>query len=88
DLANLKSNEYIENKTFAEDLTEGKFSYPIVHAIQNYPHDSSLINILRQRTKNIELKKFAVNKLEELGSIDYTYEALRHFKREIMNDLQ
>ncbi|CAG2108720.1 unnamed protein product [Medioppia subpectinata] len=88
DLANLKSNEYTENKTFAEDLTEGKFSYPIVHAIQNYPHDSSLINILRQRTKNIELKKFAVNKLEELGSIDYTYEALRHFKREIMNDLQ
>ena len=26
--------DYATNKSFAEDLTEGKFSFPIVHAIK------------------------------------------------------
>ena len=34
DYANLCLEEYAVNKSFAEDLTEGKFSFPIVHAIQ------------------------------------------------------
>ena len=33
DLLNLCSDEYHANKSFAEDLTEGKFSFPIVWAI-------------------------------------------------------
>jgi hypothetical protein len=34
DYMNLASTDYAENKGFAEDLTEGKFSFPIVHAIR------------------------------------------------------
>ena len=34
DYANLCLDEYAENKSFAEDLTEGKFSFPIIHAIR------------------------------------------------------
>ena len=34
DYANLRLDEYSENKSFAEDLTEGKFSFPIIHAIR------------------------------------------------------
>jgi len=34
DFANLCLKEYADNKSFAEDLTEGKFSFPIVHAIR------------------------------------------------------
>ena len=33
DYANLCMEDYATNKSFAEDLTEGKFSFPIVHAI-------------------------------------------------------
>ncbi|KAG6851581.1 hypothetical protein C0991_007935, partial [Blastosporella zonata] len=33
DLMNLESTEYTQNKGFAEDLTEGKFSFPVVHGI-------------------------------------------------------
>lgn len=33
DLMNLQSPEYTSNKGFAEDLTEGKFSFPVVHGI-------------------------------------------------------
>jgi geranylgeranyl diphosphate synthase type 3 len=35
DYANLTSEDYAANKSFAEDLTEGKFSFPILHAIRN-----------------------------------------------------
>ena len=34
DYANLCMEDYATNKSFAEDLTEGKFSFPIVHAIR------------------------------------------------------
>ena len=34
DYANLCLEEYTNNKSFAEDLTEGKFSFPILHAIR------------------------------------------------------
>ena len=34
DYANLAMDEYATNKSFAEDLTEGKFNFPIIHAIR------------------------------------------------------
>ncbi len=34
DYANMCLDEYAANKSFAEDLTEGKFSFPIIHAIR------------------------------------------------------
>lgn len=37
DYLNLTSDEMAKAKTFAEDLTEGKFSFPIIHAVRNTP---------------------------------------------------
>lgn len=34
DYMNLQSSQYADNKGFCEDLTEGKFSFPIVHSIR------------------------------------------------------
>lgn len=39
------SSQYAENKGFAEDLTEGKFSFPIVHGVRA---DTSNRQILSQ----------------------------------------
>lgn len=33
DYINLQSVKYAQNKSFAEDLTEGKYSFPIIHGI-------------------------------------------------------
>ena len=33
DYINLADEEYMKIKTFCEDLTEGKFSFPIIHCI-------------------------------------------------------
>lgn len=83
DYCNLTSKEYADNKSFCEDLTEGKFSFPIIHAINNRRNDREIMNILRQRTKDNEVKKYCVHLLEEAGSFDYTHCVLKKLKDEI-----
>jgi len=56
DYINLQSGSYMKNKSFCEDLTEGKFSFPIIHSIRSTPRDHVLINILKQRTEDPSLK--------------------------------
>ncbi|XP_011505482.1 PREDICTED: geranylgeranyl pyrophosphate synthase isoform X2 [Ceratosolen solmsi marchali] len=46
DYCNLCLQEYTENKSYCEDLSEGKFSFPIIHAIQSGADDGQ---ILKQR---------------------------------------
>lgn len=38
--------QYMHHKSYCEDLTEGKFSFPIIHAIQSQPEDKQIIRIL------------------------------------------
>ena len=38
--------EYPQDKSYFEDLTEVKFSFPIIHAIKSHPEDSQVIRIL------------------------------------------
>ncbi|XP_068631504.1 terpene synthase isoform X2 [Battus philenor] len=76
DYCNLCLQEYSENKSYCEDLTEGKFSFPIVHAIRNQNADNQVLHILRQRTRDVEVKRYCVSLLERLGSFKYTRDAL------------
>ena len=32
------------NKSFCEDITEGKFSFPIIHSIKQAPDDHQLLS--------------------------------------------
>ncbi|CAG8651576.1 7016_t:CDS:2, partial [Cetraspora pellucida] len=72
DYMNLQSKKYADNKGFCEDLTEGKFSFPIIHSIHSDPNDRRLLNILKQHTTSIELKQYAVNIMNDTGSFEYT----------------
>lgn len=38
--------QYMKNKSYCEDLTEGKFSFPMIHAIKSYPEDKRILRIL------------------------------------------
>jgi geranylgeranyl diphosphate synthase type 3 len=60
DYLNLFSAAYMRGKSFCEDLSEGKFSFPIIHALQRgAPGDSRLLNVLRQvRYDKIDDKMF------------------------------
>lgn len=37
-------NQYATNKGHAEDLTEGKFSFPIIHGVNKNPADRELLS--------------------------------------------
>ena len=87
DYANLCLDEYFANKSFGEDLTEGKYNFPIVHAIQKYPKDNRLNNILRQRTQEIDVKKYAIKLLEDAGSFRYTREQMRLLDNKIRAEI-
>ena len=81
DYMNLQSEEYADNKSFCEDLTEGKFSFPIIHAIRHNPSDHRLLNILKQRTQKESLKMYAVQYMEQAGSFQYTLGVIAELQR-------
>ncbi|XP_063226841.1 terpene synthase isoform X2 [Bacillus rossius redtenbacheri] len=87
DYCNLCLQEYAENKSFCEDLTEGKFSFPIIHAILSRPSDNQVINILRQRTRDVDLKKYCISLLERFGSFAYTRDTLQELDAEAREEI-
>ena len=66
----------MQSKSFCEDLTEGKFSFPIIHSVNSFPEDTRLLNILRQKTEDVDVKKHAVKWMEHKGSMKYTRSTL------------
>jgi len=73
DYVNLQSEKYMESKSFCEDLTEGKFSYPIIHSIHTSEiANSQLWNILKQRTTDVDIKKYAVEIMKSTDSFSQT----------------
>lgn len=81
DHLNLSSSLYTARKGLCEDLTEGKFSFPVVHAIRTDPKNLTLINILRQKTTDDEVKRYAVRYMEKCGSFQYSKDVLELLKR-------
>ncbi|KAI4117043.1 MAG: hypothetical protein LQ345_002643 [Seirophora villosa] len=80
DYLNLNSETYTSNKGLCEDLTEGKFSFPIIHAIRQQPGNRQLINILKMKTQDEEVKKYAVRYMKERGSFEYCRVRLRELQ--------
>ena len=82
---------YSSLKGFCEDLTEGKFSFPVIHAIRADPSNLVLINILKQKTTDEEVKRYAVKYLEEKGSFEYSRKIiieLRQKSEELVSEVE
>ena len=84
DYRNLSDTTYTHNKGLCEDLTEGKFSFPIIHSIRSDPSNLVLINILKQKTQDDEVKRYAVSYMEKTGSFTYTRRVLRGLTKKAM----
>ena len=80
DYLNLSNLTYTQNKGLAEDLTEGKFSFPIIHSIRSNPHNHQLINMLRQHTKDDEVKRYAISYMQSTGSFTHTQQVVRDLR--------
>ncbi|RAH47936.1 FPP/GGPP synthase family protein [Aspergillus brunneoviolaceus CBS 621.78] len=83
DYQNLKGEAYTSNKGFCEDLTEGKFSFPIIHSIRQDPANRQLLHILRQRTTDEAVKTFAVWQMEATGSFRYCRQKISRLMGEV-----
>jgi geranylgeranyl diphosphate synthase type 3 len=60
-------------KGYCEDITEGKFSFLISHAVWiNDAKRGDILRILKMHTTDNDLKAFVVQCLEESGSFEYT----------------
>ncbi|XP_069461361.1 geranylgeranyl pyrophosphate synthase-like [Ambystoma mexicanum] len=88
DYKNLHCTEYGEYNIFCDDLTEGKHSFPTVHAIWSRPESGELQKILSQRTENIHLKKYFVQYLEKVGSFEYTRQTLKELESELHREIE
>lgn len=88
DLENLTNQVYFDSKGFCEDLSEGKFGFPIIHAINTHPKEGEIIlDILRQRTYDVELKKYCLSLIEKCGSFEYTRIKLRGLKKTLFEEV-
>lgn len=77
DLMNLQSAEYTSKKGFADDLTEGKFSFPVMHAIHADPSNREVLNVLQQRPSTPTLKIHTIDYLKNhTKSFEYTLSVL------------
>jgi len=87
DYINLKSDDYAKNKSFAEDLTEGKFSFPIIFAIRANLDDHRLLNILKQHTEEESVKRHAIDYMERVGAFEYTRAVLSQMNAQIREQI-
>ncbi|KAJ1819220.1 hypothetical protein LPJ56_001628 [Coemansia sp. RSA 2599] len=83
DYMNLQSAEYSNNKGYCEDLTEGKFSFVITHAITSGDDGAQLMSILRQKTTDNNVKSYAVSLMAKARSFEYTKRFLDRLEDEI-----
>ncbi|OJJ73599.1 hypothetical protein ASPBRDRAFT_28812 [Aspergillus brasiliensis CBS 101740] len=88
DYLNLSNTTYTKNKGLCEDLTEGKFSFPIIHSIRSNPGNHQLLNILKQKTKDEEVKLYAVSYMESTGSFAHTRDVVRELRAKALTLIQ
>lgn len=99
DFMNLQSADYADNKGFCEDLTEGKFSFPIIHSIRassssnsdasssNSHTDRQILSILRQRPTDVATKKYAIEYMRErTASFAYTRDVMTRLDRLVRSE--
>lgn len=80
--------QYADNKGFCEDLTEGKFSFPIIHSIRSDPNSRQLLNILKQKSDSVELKQFALQLLEKTNTFAYCRQFLAVLEKEARKEIE
>lgn len=71
DLLNLVGSEESTKKDFRNDITEGKRTLMVVHALQNSSKRDRLIDILSSKEKDQSVLAEAVKIMEESGSLEY-----------------
>ncbi|KAJ2962018.1 hypothetical protein NQZ79_g2719 [Umbelopsis isabellina] len=87
DASGKPNRPYADNKGFCEDFTEGKFSFPVIHSIRTDPSNRQLLNILKQKSTSVELKRFGLQLLEKTDTFNYCLEFLSDIERQARDEI-
>ena len=71
DLLNIEGDPEIVGKDYASDITEGKRTLMVVHALKHSDKRDRLVEILSSKTTDIAELAEAVSIMREAGSLDY-----------------
>jgi len=83
DYMNLKSSEYSDNKGYCEDLTEGKFSFPVVHSVRADESNRQVLNVLQKRPTTPTTKKYIVGYMDNAtNSFAYTRSVIANLEKQ------
>ncbi|KDQ20093.1 hypothetical protein BOTBODRAFT_142693 [Botryobasidium botryosum FD-172 SS1] len=89
DYQNLQSSEYSDNKGFAEDLSEGKFSFPIVHSIRADTSNRQVLNVLQKRPSTPTTKRHIIKYMDvRTNSFEYTRDVLIKLEAQARAEIQ
>ena len=74
DILNLIGKKEAVKKDFRSDITEGKRTLIVVHAIQHSEQSKELVAILASRTSQPTMLSIAVDIMQESGSLDFAHD--------------
>jgi len=88
DYMNLQSDEYATNKSFAEDLSEGKFSFPVVHSVRADRSNRQVLNVLQKRPSTPTTKQYIIGYMDQhTRSFEYTREVLGRLDKQAREEI-
>ncbi|EJD49068.1 terpenoid synthase [Auricularia subglabra TFB-10046 SS5] len=89
DYMNLQSSQYTDNKGFCEDLSEGKFSFPIVHSIRADTSNRQVLNVLQKRPTTPTMKQYVVDYMrDKTHSFAYTRKVMQSLESQARAEIE
>jgi geranylgeranyl diphosphate synthase type I len=84
DVLSASPGEFAKGKGFGDDITEGKRSLPVIHALNHAPKKErgELLEILNSHTRDPKLISRALEILNMSGSVEYA----RQFAKKLVQD--
>ncbi|KPM42335.1 hypothetical protein AK830_g4208 [Neonectria ditissima] len=92
DYMNLVDADYTDQKGFCEDLDEGKYSLPLIHAIQTDTEGFLLANLLSTRRAQGKLtpqqKMLVLDRIKASGGFEVTRSILSDLHVQVMTEIE
>jgi geranylgeranyl pyrophosphate synthase len=87
-----EGTQYTAQKGFCEDLDEGKFSLPLIHALAHTDKALQLRGVMRERSRKgkctVEQKRLILALMSETGSLKYVLHVLQALHTELDTEVE